>query len=711
MLIREIEWASIRQRAQLPAFEAVMSRLRGEVEAFISLPLAIPTEPAGYYHDYFCPEHGIQLAFDATSPSEHLCPKDGAVFRGSRYDAAWRWFVNNQLSEAALRLALLWRLEGDLVHHTWAVKILKEYADRYPKYRAVDRISPNPGVATFSSLDEAAWILPLAWALDMVRNSLSKKEQDDCDSLLISAAEHLVEHHFSAIHNVACWHNAAVGTIGLVLGRQNLVDFAIHSKFGFDAQLREGVLDDGLWFEGSFSYHFYSLAALLALAKATRHTPGLDLPGRPALRAMLLAPIQCAYPDGSLPATNDCWYFTSLAGECCHGVPPAAAFYELGYAWYGDPHFAQVLDRAYCHGTRDSLDALLFGQESIPTADVGPLSSVHLPASGYAILRSGPPTLPKERGSAESSLDVQEQRYALLKYGPHGGVHGHPDKLNLVLFGHGRRLSPDLGTPGYGIGLWENWYRQTISHNTVTIDGLSQPPAEGQMRIFNDGPTYQAADANVEWAVDPYAGIRMRRAILARPDYFLDVFLVTCDRPRRIDWAYRNAGTCDPTFALNTDDSVEMDGDGYENISKVRWATTDDDFAATWHLNGVGVQLYAAGAPSTELILGSAPGNPPTDRHTLIINRRRSTSAAFLSVFHPFGRKPLVTSVRWTGRDLLGTGWAGCVVQLGDAVEHWSISLSPDTAATPLSDHDDATVVFEYCLGYPDGELARTLHC
>src|SRR5207244_5528008 len=86
------------------------------------------------------------------------------------------------------------------------------------------------------------------------------------------------------------------------------------------------------------------------------------------------------------------------------------------------------------------------------------------PGSGYVVLRGG-----------------QGANYLLLKYGPHGGGHGHPDKLNVIVFAHGRRLSPDLGTPGYGIALNESWYRTTLSHNTVQIDGRSQPPATGSL--------------------------------------------------------------------------------------------------------------------------------------------------------------------------------------------------------------------------------------
>lgn len=702
MLIPTSEWHTLRQRAQSPAFEAVIRRLRHDVKVFLAQPVAVPSEPGGYYHDYFCPQHGIQLTFDPTNPHEHRCPVDGAIHRGASQDAAWRWSANNLLSQSAMNLAVLWRLEGNHSHLAQATAILMGYAERYPDYLKALRSVPNPGVATYTTLDESAWVLPLAWAFDLIRDSLAAEVMENItDRLLSLAADHLVQHHFRDIHNFSCWHNAAIGTLGLVLYRQDLIEFAIHGEFGFDAQLRDGVLADGLWYEGSFSYHFFALTAFLALAKAAYFTPELDLRDRPALRAMLHAPIHCEYPDGSLPATNDCWYFTSLTGECCHGVPPAAAFYEIGYAWYGDAPFAQVLHRAYVHGPRDNLDALLFGKDTIPSTEMERLPSTHLASSGYAILRSPIPVISEAGSPAEFDIGAEEQRYLLLKYGSHGGGHGHPDKLSQVLYAHGRRLSPDLGTPGYGLDLVETWYRQTLSHNTVMIDGLTQPPATGRINNFRGEGAFQVADAAVSWDEGLYEGVTMRRVLLARPDYFLDVFLVACDRTRRIDWIYRNIGACDVSLDLNPLGAVNAEGDGNKHISNARRAITDGDFAVRWQADGAGLQLFVAGMPASEITAGTVPGNPPTDLHSIIVHRRRAVETAYISVFHPYKQSPCVTSVEWIGSDLLGAGWAGCIVNLADVRELWLIRQTSDAVVPLWSEREKVEVgaQFEYSLG------------
>ncbi len=683
-LLSDADWQRIRERAALPAFGPAIQRLRDEVADFLARPVAVPGEPGGYYHDYFCPTHGVELRFAPASPHHHICPVDSVTWQGERFDAAWRWFVNNRLAESAIRLALLWRLDGNPAYLESVIRTLTGYAEQYASYQQVPRTVGNPGVATYTTLDESVWVLPLAWAYEMVQAEISPSQQGLIQEQLFGpVAEHLLQHHFGGIHNFACWHNAAIGTLGVVLGRDDLIDFALHSDFGCNQQLAQGVLADGLWFEGSFSYHFYTVYALLALAKAMRHLPAHDLRVRPELRLMLLAPIQSAYPDGSLPATNDCWYFTSTVADCCHGVPPAPAFYEIGYAWFDEAAFGQTLQRAYQQTARDSLDALLFGSAELPSATGEALPSTLLPASGYAILRTAPA--------------APDQRYLQLKYGPHGGDHGHPDKLNLVLYANGERFSPDLGTPGYGLDLFESWYRQTVSHNTVTVDGHSQPEVSGELRCFQGDGLFQVADGAATWTAGDgvYAGVSMRRVVLARPDYFLDVFLVEAPEPRRFDWLYRNGGSQHTSLPLRAYPQIHREGEGYQHIGGGQQAPGDRDWQAEWRLSTGGLALFAPCGCNSQVIIGTTPGNPPADQAVTLIQRREGTSALFFTLFHPFANAPKVSAVEWAVEwnrpDEPRAGWVGCRITVDSQVEQWQIQLRPDVKSpnwivAPLAD-------------------------
>ena len=53
------------------------------------------------------------------------------------------------------------------------------------------------------------------------------------------------------------------------------------------------------------------------------------------------------------------------------------------------------------------------------------------------------------------------------------------------------------GPLGMGSDLFQGWYRQTVSHNTVVLEGKSQPAGAGRSIAFRaDGP-FQIADAAV----------------------------------------------------------------------------------------------------------------------------------------------------------------------------------------------------------------------
>ena len=86
-LISEEQWSQIRRKAGLAQFAAAVGLLRGEVEDFFARPVDVQELPGGYYHDYFCPQHAVQLIFEPDSPTVHRCPIDGATFSGEPFDS------------------------------------------------------------------------------------------------------------------------------------------------------------------------------------------------------------------------------------------------------------------------------------------------------------------------------------------------------------------------------------------------------------------------------------------------------------------------------------------------------------------------------------------------------------------------------------------------------------------------------------------------
>lgn len=676
----------IKSRALQPAFASVIKRLEDDVSWTFDRALPFPDRSAGYYHEYFCPDHAVQLEYDPDSPYRHRCPADGAWFSGEPYDSAWLWSVNHELAEAAFRLALLSQVSTESKYENKAKSVLLGYSERYLGYDHDDD-RPIKGKLTWSCLDESVWIIPMSWATWFLRETLSSSDLTAIrENLLIPAAEHLIQQRQERIHNIENWLNAAIGTIGIVTENDEIAELVLSGPYGFHDQVAQGVLADGAWYEGSPSYHFYSLAPLIWHARATEGTE-TDLRSAPQIRSMLAAPFQWAYPNLTLPAFNDCWYHTSLLDECGHGIPSSAGFYEIGAAWYSEPLFRAVLQRTYKKRSRDTVEALLYGLAPLSTDDLAAPESIHLAPSGYAILRNW-----------GNRLQEQELPYLLLKYGRHGGTHGHPDKLSMVLAMDEQHLSPDLGTAGYGIGLNESWYRHTVSHNTVLLDQTAQPPGRGELLSFlapEDGP-FGVADAAITWGdPGPYGDSRFRRVFLVGQGYFLDLFLVERTASGDIDWVYHNRGDLEGDF---TEDSIipDLDEDlGYGHLTATQERAEAGQTILTFAGNNWGLQLSLAGGPATQIMLARGPDNPASETMPVVIRRRQAKDTCFAALFHPYRGEPIVKRVTWFPSHHIDCPPVACLVERGHTRDLWLLATSPGTELAP-SDRPSADRIFTY---------------
>ena len=536
------------------------------------------------------------------------------------------------------------------------------------------------GIATFSALDESVWVIRLAWAFGLLGDSLTVTDRELVRTRLFApAAVHLWKVRWPEIHNVSVWNASALIALAIVLGDSDALGRAVDAPLGLRDQLTQGVRPDGLWWEVSLSYHYYTLAAAIWGARSLRAI-GRPLDDDGTLSRMFRGPLALMLPDLSLPAVNDCWYHIGLTGEVGHGIPDAAGFLEVGYGWTGDEGLGWALEHGATGRSRSALEALLDGRADLP-ASAGPPTfplDQTLP-SGLAVLRGG------RRGSLDEVV-------AILKAGPGARDHGHPDQLAIQLFGGRGRLLDDLGTAGYGIPLNESWYRATAGHSTIVIGGASQPLADGRITHLIDEGDWSMAEGLVEWptdATEAYAGASARRQVILADGYVIDIMEVTCVTPRTIDWVILPHGTlvaagiggrdAQPGRAagggvletggggIGTDGGVLETGRGVLAAARGVLGTA----AGLEMIDGVvvldegapmlawtrpdGALLHAflapAGGPAREAWYGgTAPGNPAFDRLSVLVRRQTAAFARFVAVLVP-GRVDApgsVTAVAWS---------------------------------------------------------------
>ncbi len=687
------QWlAALRARGADPAFAEARAVLDDRVEGYRRLLPDLPERQAGYYHEFFCPDHAVQLVFNPRDGHHHTCPADGRVFSGEPFDSAWGWSVNDALSDAALSAAVRWTLgaaaeattrpareettaNGDLA---LVRRILVGYAERYGTLLPAPVAYPGAyrGIACWSALDESVFIIRLAWAAALIGGSLVEADVASIRAgLLEPAFEHLRRVRYRQIQNVASWDNSANLTLAWILGEEAAVEDLLHGEFGVRDQLTRGVGADGLWWEGSLSYHYYVLGALSWTIRGLRAT-GRAFEEQSVVQAMFRAPLELAFPDSSLPAMNDCWYHIGLTGAVGHGIPTADGFYEMAHGWFGDPAFAWVVNLNRRSGPRRTFEALLDGAAVVPNDVAPPVpSSRLLESTGFAVLRAG-------------GTDVANQVQVILKAGQDGDAHGHADQLGLQLFALGQRLALDPGTPGYGIALNDTWYRQTAGHSTVLLDSRSQPPTTTRsrsVRLLGNGRS--AAEADVRWpliadwpavaqrarecvwtdgASAAYAGVRMRRWLVLTDAYLIDAFEVVAPAPQTIDWLWHERGRF-----LGLSEAAPgalAGGCGYDEARDVRRLPASAAEPLSWSVDDARVDVWLAPA-SEELLLASVPGNPAADRHDLLVRRRVADTTMFASVIAPAGREPLVQRVAWQSAR---AGWFTSISLAGDT-EHWAI--------------------------------------
>ena len=619
--------AQLKARLQnAPWARASWADLKAGVDQTLTAPVELPPRGGNWSHNYVCPIHSARLSQGkAIGPWqwEHLCPVGPHVLRGDPtqanhdFDGNAIAAVHSRLAELSIHAGLVFQVTGEARYARKAREILLAYAQRYLTYPLHDNQGrPGKGGRIASqSLTEASWLIEIAQGADLVWSTLSPAERETLAAkLLRPALDQVILPHPLGIHNIQCRHNSAIGLVGYLLGDARLIALAVDDPVrGFRQQIAKGVLGDGLWTEGSSGYHYFTIAGLWPLAEAARHG-GLDLYDA-RFRSMFDGPIAAAMPNLVLPNFNDSGT-VALAGE--------ADLYELGYARFHNPAYLPLLAGSSRHGRL----ALLFGAETLPgpaSAPAGASASRNLSASGYAIL---------QRGAGRDAT------WLCLKYGPHGGGHGHPDKNSVVLYARGEMVGLDAGTHAYGSPLHKDWDKTTVAHNTLVVDGESQEPATGKCLAFG-------ADQGVDFAVceaGPLGkGVRFTRtAVLVSAQLVVFIDQIQAETAHTLDIVYHSAG---PWEGLPAKPAARARAEltqfipwmppavaGYTHFSRCAARTNCADSLALSLAVGSGwrAAVVTAGGEPADVIAGYGVMKTTDDLVPMLVQRRRAADTAFL---------------------------------------------------------------------------------
>lgn len=631
LLVGAEELAARRALAQGPlagladSLATDLDRLLPDEDFFIPPEKARLTRDGGR-----CPNDGTLLEFDPRRPRRHRCPRCGNTYDEESH---YRWWVMGYqlwLAERAVHAAALWALRGAERHRRLAATILRRLAERYDTYPNVDNVL-GPTRLFFSTYLESIWLLQLCVALDLVETAGGAgADFGEVRARLVEPSAGLIALYDERDSNRQVWNNAALAAAGSVLDRADLLERALFGPSGLRAHLETALLPDGTWYEGE-NYHLFAHRGLWYLVTLAAQR-GATLPGHLVRRFEegFATPFLTALPDFTFPSRRDAPYGVSLrqwrlAESAELGLARRPADDRLATARRevyrsdapaGDPARWRSTAEAERNVpgvrlTRADLGwkTLLFARADAPApAGIADTATTLLPGQGLGIVRR-----------------AGGRVYVALDYGPSGGGHGHPDRLNLWLVNGDTRVLEDVGTGSYVDPLL-HWYRSTLAHNAPLVDGESQPAADGWLTAWDahDGATWIEAGVELD-------GVVLHRGVVVAGTYLVDTLRWEAPDEITLDLPLHVVGdvTPDPAWcdaSLRGSAGLE---DGFRFVDRAERGGS----IPRAHLRATGARAWVATDVPHEWWRCLAPGPPGQPRRTFLLVRARGRTGCITAVW------------------------------------------------------------------------------
>lgn len=609
--------------------QAMIDWLLKETKLLREHELVIPkTGCATWQLYYFCPDCSVKLEFDLDSPKQYRCPSCHKYFSGEPYEGAWWRWLNTFNYTSTYYLSLLYMLTGEKKYADRVKEVILTYAKYYPDYEVHGDIPYNqPGRANSQALDEALFLRYYATSYDLIGDTLTEEEKEFIKvNLFKIGADFLREHRTDQLHNHEVDIDASMAILGIVLGDEELVNHALYEKYGLYYQLENGMLSDGMWFECSSVYHSFALMNFFSFEKFALHTKWSHA-NHPNYKKMLLFSTNLLKSDFYLPLLNDCMRHISH--------PDAYEIYEFAYSVFKEDLMLAVLQNKYEKQPRCNLESFFYGVKELPA------EKVVVEHNDYH----------DEAGSGITAWHRTGDQYLIMKHGPYGGEHDHYDKLELSYMVQSKPVFEDLGTTGYGAYLHYNYFKNTISHNTITVNESNQPPCRGVVRDYcvdeksgyidaqaSWGKTFEVPDSFIikQWDEEAYEGVVMNRKVVFTDDYIVDVQVVTAPEVRKFDNSLHFGGKLVGSSVKELKSLTQTDKLGdkapYDNFINCAAYQADKDVWASFALEDLITDVYFKKSDA-KIVFTEAPGNPSNVNIPYVMERAEGKKQCFAHVF------------------------------------------------------------------------------
>lgn len=642
MLIEDV-WPSIyfglervdevrRKTEALPWARQAVAQMVREAEGVLATQPEQPVERVGWRHDFYSRRTAEHLVYDPSSSDRFLDPWSGEFEELPEQHRAWVLFTHERTLRLMRSLGMLYQLTGDERYAQWVAEGLRRAVEMFRHDEL--REGANTEALYFQPLYDAPVLMMLADAYEMTRDSSAYSDADH-HQVLAGVFEKGMPYQIRfldkiGVHNMSCFVAGALGKAGLLFGRDDWLKRGLSSgKNDLRDLLTDGVRAgddgdvDGLWFEGTMFYHYYSLCPLVTLFELDKRYGGQssqDADVKLRLERMFAAPVALA--DGRLrvPTVGD------LGAPKVMKLSSYRHLYEYAAGQVDYEQFGPTLAAIYAKGyRRNCLTALAFGPDELPEPRY-PCGASLLRRPGIGIMRA-------EDGSS-----------LLFKAGPHGAGHDHADKLEIGITSRGRIVTADLGTGGYALADIYKFYRSTFSHNTLFVDEADQGQVSRAALVWEPSAPVPYACGVVE---DAYEDVRLTRHVWFAPPFVALLDECSSEAEHRYGWLLHAYGAMHGRVTHEMP-PVQMPPIEplLEHLESPRTSFTDADLLATWRVDEeLRLTLTATSDGVFETTLGRTPGNPmPDDRGTVVL-RAAGTLRRFWALLELHSGSPDVAGV------------------------------------------------------------------
>lgn len=606
------EWARI-------VYQARKQRLQLWVDIpFEDLEAAFPKKRGNVYHNFSCPYDRTRLDFQPFQFRTFRCLHCGREFdpgadsgiyspgdryHGTLYDG-WACLFYLTASAAASDMALIGRIDNSPDWTRRAVEMLALFATTVESLptEVYESLQFNR-ILTYHREGDNKILCDLATAYELVRDDMTDNERRRFEQGVLTRMldDVMWEPVYKYDHNnVYQWHRTILQT-ALALEREDLIDWSFgYNAYDPDRQpdhrsirriLATHFKPDGAFWELCSGYHLYPLTHLCDLAVLSRNVARMDRRRFPArdydlthrdnpagktIRGALEWFLSMAMPDRSMPVVGD-----STAPRA--GMDSYAMTAEVGYRYF---NVTGVGDYADLREGRRTWVGLLYGAPEIVQRPT-PFTSSFL-SSGWVSLRN------EWCGNRVwVGLNALEP----------GGGHQHADRLTLVNYAHGKLLALEKATP-YNESVTRVLGTLSPSHNTVTVDGVSQKQGESlsehetpRVALFFGGPVATYAELHAD-AIYPQTRV-YRRSVALIEDIAVDLFRVEGGRSH--DWMVHHAGGPPELSVPMQDGTFEPSEWLYNGTQRVMRGATDGTWTSQWKVDDVTSRVTMLGAEGTEV--------------------------------------------------------------------------------------------------------------